>query len=88
MTEPFGGEPFKSSLLLVLCNRLLTATVAAIILVVSLIHIAVIIVIANTLTKVLHICCVLSPHRWVCFRLLHGLLPRSCHTLGYGKTRS
>ena len=34
MTEPFGGEPFRSSLLLVLCNRLLTATVAASILVV------------------------------------------------------
>lgn len=34
MTEPFGGEPFRSSLLLVLCNRLLTAAVAASILVV------------------------------------------------------
>ncbi len=34
MTEPFGGEPFRSSLLLVLCNRLLTSAVAASILVV------------------------------------------------------
>ena len=34
MTEPFGGEPFRSSLLLVLCNRLLTATVSFSILVV------------------------------------------------------
>ncbi len=28
MTEPFGGEPFRSSLVLVLCNRLLTAAVS------------------------------------------------------------
>ena len=34
MTEPFGGEPFRSSLLLVLCNRLLTAAVSFTILVV------------------------------------------------------
>ncbi len=34
MTEPFSGEPFRSSLLLVLCNRLLTAAVSFSILVV------------------------------------------------------
>ena len=31
MAVPFGGEPFKHSLLLVLCNRLTTCAVSVVI---------------------------------------------------------